>query len=444
MFNYQDTIYYMGNDEKLSWNDCNYLALAKSILQLDTSEMREGDLTNEADMEAVAKEFAIKFYRKDGGYISQIRQHLNVDLELFDKNNLVYQSEKFKILYMFYVLKKNYPKTKVIEMLGKPSMENIDNSLFGWKTYNGDIIHFVKDMLERELSREFINNVYGAMEQITPAWDRFYEKFSYQVDLYASMGEIYDFEAIISSLKEEPEALHEADEHIFDDLSPIPLLYLRIVQNEQLGQIKDILRINNIQIESNYNVPPKMVEEMKSLDKITVEVSNVEKYIDTDIDRIARYVYLKEDISKAERRRILYNKKKVLSVFEFCSRAKQQIPIQVLSTELFIISCLQAILLDDQQETFDYVFPGYQHHMKHKPHVQGALKGSGEMIDALKLYWIRKVMDHWYANIGRYDIRCKEKEVENLCDNILVKILSCSGIPEMLRLHYLYYNKIMQ
>ncbi len=82
--------------------------------------------------------------------------------------------------------------------------------------------------------------------------------------------------------------------------------------------------------------------------------------------------------------------------------------------------------------------------MKHKPHVQGALKGSGEMIDALKLYWIRKVMDHWYANIGRYDIRCKEKEVVNLCDNILMKILSCSGIPEMLRLHYSYYNKIMQ
>ena len=106
MFNYQDTIYYMGNDEKLSWNDCNYLALAKSILQLDTSEMREGDLTNEADMEAVAKEFAVKFYRKDGGYISQIRQHLNVDLELFDKNNLVYQIEKFKIYICFMYSRK--------------------------------------------------------------------------------------------------------------------------------------------------------------------------------------------------------------------------------------------------------------------------------------------------------------------------------------------------
>lgn len=57
---------------------------------------------------------------------------------------------------------------------------------------------------------------------------------------------------------------------------------------------------------------------------------------------------------------------------------------------------------------------------------------------------LQLLMDHWYANIGRYDIRCKEKEVVNLCDNILMKILSCSGIPEMLRLHYSYYNKIMQ
>lgn len=442
MFNYEDSNYYMGKEKQLTWNDCNYIALAKNILKLDVEEMTAGDFDNEADMEAMAKEFAVKFYRKDGGYISQIRQHLNIDLELFDKDNLYYQCGKFKILYMFYILKKKYPKTKVIELLGKPSMENIDNTLFSWKTYNGEIIQFVKNMLEQELSGAFINNLYGAMQQIVPEWDRFYNNFHYDVDLCASMGEKVNFEAVISSLKEEPDELSATDATIFDDLSPIALLYLRIVQNEQIGQIKDIIMVNNLQIESNYDVPPEMVEEMKALHKSRVKIDDIEKYIETDIDRIAKYVYLKKNISVAERRRILYNKSKVPIIYTFCARAKQQIPMQEISTELFIISCLQAVLLDNQQEIFDYTFPGYQTYMKHKPHVQGALKKEALVIDALKLYWVRKVLDHWYANIGRFDNRCKEREVENLCDNILLKILSCSSIPEMLRMHYLYYEKI--
>lgn len=82
--------------------------------------------------------------------------------------------------------------------------------------------------------------------------------------------------------------------------------------------------------------------------------------------------------------------------------------------------------------------------MKHKPQVQGALKNDGYTVDALKIYWTRKVMDHWNANIGRYDSRCRLRELENVCDNILMQILSCSNISDMLEIHCFYYNKITQ
>jgi hypothetical protein len=111
-------------------------------------------------------------------------------------------------------------------------------------------------------------------------------------------------------------------------------------------------------------------------------------------------------------------------------------------TELFIVSCLQAILTDSSNETFDYIFYGYQDHMKRKPHVQGALKGGKPPYDALKIYWVRKVLDHWYANIGRYDLRSKLRELEKICDDILGRILACCNIDEMLKMHRLYYNKI--
>ncbi len=442
MCNYENSNYYMGKEKKLSKEDCSYLALAKSIIKLDKSKMKAGDFNNEADIEAVAKEFAVKFYRKDGGYISQIRKYLNIDLDLVAEDNLDFQCEKFKILYMFYILKEKKPKIRIIELLGKQSMENIDSTAIGWKTYNCEIVHTVKCMLERELSTEYLNNVYGLMGIITPIWDKLYRKFIDEVDMYSNMGEQYDFEKLISFLQMELEELPETDNYNFAELSPIATLYLRILQNEQIGQIKDVMLINSIQIQSNYNVPPDMVKEMKALHKVKVEVCDVGKYIDTNVDRIAEYVYLKRNVSASERRKIQYHKEKVSIIYDFCVRAQRLIDMQEISTELFVISCLQAIVLDEQNEVFEYIFPGYKKSMNNKPRVQGALKGTEEVVDALKCYWVRKVMDHWYANLGRIDVRYKEIEVQNLCDNILIRVLSCHTMPEMLNLNQFYYHRI--
>ena len=443
MFNYKDINYFMGKERKMGKDDCTYLALAKNILKLDNSKMKEGDPNDEADIEAAAKEFAVKFYRKDGGYISQIRKYLNIDLELIAEDNLDFQCEKYKILYMFYVLKEKYPKVRIIELLGKQSMENIDNTAIGWKTYNGDIVHFVKSMLEKELSKEFIRNVYGLIKIITPVWDRFYDKFNCEVDACISMGEEYDFETLISILKAEPEEVSGEDNLSFAELSPIATLYLRILQNEQIGQVKDIMMVNNIQIKSNYDVPLEMIEEMKALHNIKVEVRGVEEYIEKHVDEIAEYVYLKRDVSEPERRRLLYHREEVPTIYDFCIRVRPLINMQEVSTALFVISCLQAILLGEHNEIFMGAFPGYRKYMHNKPAVRGALKEKGKVAGIVRVYWVRSVLDHWYANLGRSDIRNKEVEVQNLCDNIILQILSCPSMPEMLKLNQLYCKKIM-
>lgn len=321
-------------------------------------------------------------------------------------------------------------------------MENIDNSFLNWETYNGDVIKLVKNHLEKELNSQAIENIKGALSYVTLAWDELLDDIRFQTDYLASAGYEVDFDEIIRLLEQIP-SLAETSVNNYE-LSPIGTLYLKILQNEYLGQVKDILMINSIQIDSNYNVPLEMIIEMKENYRKKIQISSVEKYIYENAEKIAKYVYLKTDISKKEREKIRYNKSKVLIIIEFLVRARPLINMQNEVTELFIIGCLQAVLTDSRNETFDYIFHGYQDYMKHRPQVQGALKNEGQAVDALKIYWNRKVIDHWYANIGRYGLRCRLREIENVCDSILVKILSCSNLSEMLKIHHLYFNKATQ
>jgi hypothetical protein len=106
--------------------------------------------------------------------------------------------------------------------------------------------------------------------------------------------------------------------------------------------------------------------------------------------------------------------------------------------ELVIISCLQAIWLDSPNETFEYTYHGYQDHKKHPPRVQAALKNDEPVSDALKFYWVHKVSNRLDANMGRYHLRKKLREVEKICDNILLQILAHPNLEKMLDVHKFY------
>jgi uncharacterized C2H2 Zn-finger protein len=80
--------------------------------------------------------------------------------------------------------------------------------------------------------------------------------------------------------------------------------------------------------------------------------------------------------------------------------------------------------------------------MKHTPTVSAVLKNSDRTLDALQIYWICKVMDCLYANIGRYNFRIQFRDLENLCDVILTKLFSCPNCDELLEMHEFYFRKI--
>lgn len=401
-----------------------------------TEEMLEAEKITEIE----AEEFARKFTRQ-GGLIERLRTFLDFDLENFDKESKKYKDERCKILYFFYMLENVYfPKTNVLMLLSKPSMENIDNSLLGWKTYNGWIIKLIKNSLEKELLLS-ASKIKNEIAEIVITWDEILQNAYILTDFLYGNGYEYDFEETIRTLLSVEKDSEKKDLPLYTG-SPIETLYLKIIQHEYLGNVKDIAKINNIQNGYDYSVPPEMTEEMKKLHYSTIDIKNMDQYIDENALRISKYVYLKQKPSKDEVRKIRSSKKKIHKWINFCVRAKPLINIQDISNELQIISFLQAIILDDPRETFDYIFHDYQDHFKHKPQVQGALKNDNHVVDALQCYWTRKVTDRWYANIGRYDARIKVREFEKACDGILEEILDKQSLEEMWKIHNNYIDRV--
>ncbi|MBQ6889032.1 MAG: hypothetical protein IJN54_16150 [Lachnospiraceae bacterium] len=434
VFDTYESKYDMGSAYEFDDNECEDVEVAKEIITIL-------NLAFKNDIEAEAEEFVNKFYRKKG-LIERLRTSLCVDLELFDKDNIRCKRERCKILYFFYMLEHYYfPDTNVLMLLNKPSMENIDNSFIGMKTYNGMVIKFIKDSLEKELFLPVKEEIKGGVAQIVLKWDEIMENAYLLMDFLYEKGYDYDFEETIRLLLTDSERV-KVNNILQYTYSPIETLYLKMTQYEYIGNIQDIIKLNNIQKEYDFKISPELVEEMKNLHYKLIDIENVERFIEEDALRISKYVYLKPEVSKEEVRRIRKSKGKVHKWIEFCARAKPMLSKEDIANELQIVSVLQAIILDDKNETFNYSFHGWQKYMKHMPQVQGGLKNDKHVLDALQCYWVRKVTDRWYANIGRADVRTKTRALEQVCDNILLKILTQSNLDEMRKVHEFYLSKL--
>ena len=435
VFDTYDIKYQMGSNYEFYDDECEYEAVYKEIMSSSGSVSKD-DIDTELD------DFVYKFERT-GGLIKRLNTYLKFDFDLFDKTSKRNRCEICKILYLFYMLEhKHFPKTNVLMLLSKPSMESIDNSGLGKETCNGNVIRFIKNSLEKELSLSAKEEIKTTVTGITLLWDEILNNVRANMDFSCQYNfDINYIDEIICSLLTEPKELEILGENPQYIHSPIETMYLKMVQHEFLGNIKDIAKTNNIKNDFVHNISPELVEEMKQRHYIHVDMNDVEKYITENAKNLSKYVYWKTDTSKEEVRKIRNARRKVSKLIDYDLRARPLLNIKDISNELQLISALQAIILDDQSETFDYIFYGYQNYMKRKPQVQGALKNDKSPVDSLQRYWVKKVTDRWYANIGRYDEKIKLRELENVCDNILEEILNKPNLNEMLETHHFYSDK---
>lgn len=431
-----DSIYDMGNTQKLTDDQCEDVSVAREIVAMRSSTVDEKDINVEV------QEIVKIFYRK-GGLIERLKKHLGIDLNAFDKTCECYKRERCKILYFFYMLEhEQFVECNVLELFSKPSMENIDNAVLSMETRNGKIIRAIRNELEKELPMQSKEMIKGSVREISEQWDSILTNAYRLMDFMYEKGCEYDFESVIHCL-EQAVPISRISETLYHDIdTPMEVLYLKIVQHEYLGNVKDIAVINSIQKDYEYIVPPDLVAEMKQLHYSVIDINCVEQYIEDNAKKISKYVYLGEKTNKDDINRIRAAKKKVNKWLNFCIRAKPLLDLKLISNELQIISFLQAVILDDANEIFEYTFYRYEKYSKHMKRVQAALKNDEYVPHALQCYWVRKVADRWYANTGRYEERLKLRELEKVCDRILEDIFSEPDLFRMRGKHMFYLDRV--
>lgn len=424
-----ESIYEMGNPYKFDDEECEDIAVA--------NEIRDNELMSNK-IEHTSEEIVNNFVRP-GGLIERLNTNLGFDLESFSKKDKKYKCERCKILYLFYTLEKTYAHTNVLMLLGNPSMENIDNSFMGKQTHNGEIIKLIKESLEKELLLETKEKIRKNIAYISQTWDKVLENAYYLMDFMYENECKYDFEGTIDILKSDTGKSSKNDPKYTQ--SPIEMLYLKIIQHEYIGNMRDIRKLNEIENNYTHNISPELVAEMKELHYNCFDINNFEQYLHENALRLSKYVYLGKKTSKEDVRKIRKAKEKFLKWLDFCKRAKPLLMPKSIHNELQLVSFLQTVILDDSNEIFDYAFHGYDKYFSHKPRVQAALKNDNPVLDVLQCYWVRKVTDRWYANIGRYNVRIKTRKLEQACDDIREEILNKSSLHEMWEIHNFYFDE---
>lgn len=440
-----DSKYEMGNPFKLAECDCNYTSLMKEIMIIGGIM---DDYFKAKEKDHGAKDESIMFTRPNG-YIDQLKKHLKLDLAA-EHSDLMYQTEKFKILYFVYMLKHRFfPKTEVLGLFSKPSMENIDNSQLRWITSNGDVVGFIKNTLVKELSLPTYGMIRHEIDYkikfILSLWDSLIE--GVQESIYRLDEEDCRsfFERCTRAVTSLPPYVVQEDNGAVH--SPMAMLYLKVLQHEYIGNVLDIKRyINNTQPVESCSMPPELVAEMKALARNPVDLDDLFGYIKVNASRIDKFVYYtKAKPTKEDRRRMKDHIWKIAIIVELCKRARPLVSRSELSNELFIVSCLQTILVDRESGKFNYTFYGHQRDDANKiPNIPSIPRAEDSIVDAAKVYWSRKVSNRWDANVGIYEARKPIRIFENECDKILLKILEQPTIDEMVAMHSYYMQKIQE
>lgn len=432
-----DSIYDMGNPDILTDDQSTDNAVAYEITLMDPSLANIDNSEKDEKVNSIENNL-----KRPGGLIDRLKSHLGINLESFDKKDMQYKRERCKILYLFYKLEHTtFSHINILKLLSNPSMENIDMSSVGIHTCYGDIVKTIKDSLEKELAPSKREKIKNTIYNIVSTWQNILKNVQKLMDFFYAENIKCNFENAIQALSVDTKDC-EPQSASYSTLSPIEMLYLKIIQLEYTGNEKDICNVNKIEKNSMHSISPALIVEMKQLYHTHADMQNIEQYIYKHALRLSKYVYLSTTVQKEGAKKIRNARGKFSIWLDFCTRTNPSLDIATISNDLQIVSFLQAILLDDSVEKFDYSFYGYQKYFKHMRQVQSALKNENYVPNALQVYWIRKVIDRWYANLGRYDERIILRKFETAIDTILIEILKQPCLDEMIKMYNYYMDKV--
>ncbi|UXJ69484.1 hypothetical protein [Lysinibacillus fusiformis] len=375
--------------------------------------------------------------RKLVGNPSGIRNKLKNKIA-FDLNNYKDQEfEKLKLLKLLYSIEKNKKnKINITSLLSYLSLENVEKEIIGDYSVHGEIITELLSEIRIDLDESFHKIAFDTIWLIVTQWN---EKLL-QVSKISRMP--YDKSVRIHELERIKQYMVNLknrlpDPKMISESNVMEAFYLRIMQLQLLCRTEDINRITRFILESAHTKELLNNKQGYNSDFTIQIIDELGPFIEQHKQKLAKIVYQKNTITDSEISTISKWAKHVPTLLDSFKKQMHTVHEQPLSP-LFIISCLQEILLsetlrkgDDEYEfKNDYYLSDRKGRALHP--TLDKMTNNISVEEALELVWVTKIARRMHANLGVLDEHLLIKDIETLANEFIAIIAKLPDLETML------------
>lgn len=390
-----------------------------------------------------------KFKNSDkSGIVDKLAIKLGFRIEEFDD-----KYAKLKLLKYLYQLEKkgfsksikyqNQSKIRIIDVLNKPRLENINTSISTNSAY-GNILFEMKKDVSKELTKESILSKEEKFKSINSNWELItFKTFDYV------MGEM-----AIKNKEEAYNELERIDYYLkyrilerFPDVKALNLPYKEnvfdtfyniLLSHEFLCYDADRLNINyqisledppeDEYIEEFLSSEEKWVVKEGHLEDVLNKLCNIENECDTETQIISMMIFKKDKLSKQDIIEAKFAFKYVKVLMSWLAELKNAdftkgYPLGILASAI-----QEIIFVHKNKEILKNDYYGNKYYNKT---MISSLKDAEVASVVAKIAWVCKVENRYSVNLGSYKLVKKKREVESTIYKIKSKLFEYQNILDL-------------
>lgn len=380
-----------------------------------------------------------KFKNHDkSGVIDKLEIKLGFRIEEFDKYS------QLKLLkYLFQLEKSSYARIRIIDILNKPRLDNI-NTQIAEKSVYGNILSEMKVNIEKELRRESIILKTEQLEYITLQWEIVIQKtFDYVMTeialdnkefAYSELERIeyYLKHKVLERLPNVLELNLQYNENLFGTFYNILILH------ESLCFDHDRLRINyqividdppeNDYIKTFIENEDKWLVKEEYFEILLKKLCNLDETYDSKFGIIIFLIFKKNKLSYEDKKDLEFAFRYVKTLLIWLTEFKKADFSEGYHLGIFVSVIQEIIYANKTKEILKNDFYGNKYSQKT---LISSLKDGVEASAIAKTAWLFKIENRYSINIGAYKLIKKKRDVEKLIYQIKSKLYQYHNMPDL-------------
>ena len=429
--------YWLGIERKLTPEECRQSAWFKSLCDW---EERQND-------KAVSEENVWKYFFRDGGEKNPSQMGLVPRLKRwgFDVDAFIDERDeqsKIKLLYFLYCFenkKREDGKTvRLTKLLENPITENVDDSIVGRQTKNGELMQELKCHIAREVPEDCRERINEDFFKMGNNWKNFLKWIQLWVEASKDGSSLPILYGVRDELKKVADEMLPGARGAYQ--APIlSSFYLKLSEHEQLGCENDLM-------DAGETLPelPKLtfrLEEYRKLEDEQIPKEKAETWLRNKKERLLPLIYETDPVTKQQEKdydKAVESVIKLISVSDFntASIGREDLP------GLWLVAAMQVLTGEERKEKPKINY--YRHQTSERRTLENEAKDGLNSRTKSQLIMLRRVNHHYHVCLGLEKEDACAFEIEKIISRFHCRELEANSLDEMEHLHNEFIEIIWQ